>query len=95
MIFEFENTKVFIIENSDLYKQFDDGTKTVECIVQLDNNILGFIEAKSSSPNPNNKEDYETFLNDITDKFLHSFNMYLVKLQKRKYIKILMILFID
>lgn len=78
MIFEFEENQVFRIEQSDLQKHIGDGIKTVEFILHRRDNLLEFIEAKSSSPRPSkeNNERFETFINDIADKFIHSFNLY-------------------
>lgn len=78
MIFEFEQNQVFCIENSQLQRGVRDGIKTVEFVLNRKENLLEFIEAKSSSPRPTkeNSERFETFLNDIADKFIHSFNLY-------------------
>lgn len=76
--FEFEQNQVFCIENSQLQRGVRDGIKTVEFVLNRKENLLEFIEAKSSSPRPTkeNSERFETFLNDIADKFIHSFNLY-------------------
>ncbi|MGL4800117.1 MAG: hypothetical protein ACRCWY_12090 [Cellulosilyticaceae bacterium] len=78
MVFEFKEEQIFCIENSQLQRRVGDGIKTVEFIVNRKENLLEFIEAKSSSPRPTkeNNEQFETFINDIADKFIHSFNLY-------------------
>lgn len=78
MVFEFEEEQVFCIENSRLQRGVGDGIKTVEFILNRKENLLEFIEAKSSSPRPTkeNNERFETFMDDIADKFIHSFNLY-------------------
>ncbi len=96
MVFEFDDDRVFQIENSELQKSLNEGIKTVECIVRVDNDILQFIEAKSSSPRPyknvndtsekvdeEKKEKFDKFISDICEKFVHSFDMYMSTVHKR------------
>lgn len=76
----FEKTKVFEIENSELHRKAGTGISTVE-FLQLHrgkkHNLLRFVEAKSSIPRKEtSRECYEGFIEEITDKFIHSFNMY-------------------
>lgn len=87
MLFEFEKERVFRIENSKLQKSIGEGIKTVEFLVTLKEDEIYFVEAKSSSPQPTpeNKEKFDTFINEISDKFLHSFNMYLSAILKRNH----------
>jgi len=87
MLFEFKEGQVFRIENSILQKSIGEGIKTVEFLVTLKEDEICFIEAKSSSPRPTpeNKEKFDTFINEISDKFLHSFNMYLSAILKRNH----------
>ncbi len=44
-----------------------------------------FVEVKSSSPQPTveNKEKFDKYINEISQKFSHSFNMYLSAILKR------------
>lgn len=85
MSFEFREEDIFQIENSKLQKSLGNGIKTVEFIVSVKDNELYFIEAKSSSPQPriDNKEKFDTFVTEIAEKFMHSFNMYLSAIMKR------------
>lgn len=85
MIFEFNEEQIFQIENSKLHHDIGDGIKTVEFVVTVKENEIYFVEAKSSSPRPipENKEKFETFINEISDKFIHSFNMYLSAVLER------------
>ncbi len=76
----FEKTKVFEIENSGLHRKAGTGISTVE-FLQLhrgeNHSLLRFVEAKSSIPRKEtSRECYEEFIEEITDKFIHSFNMY-------------------
>ena len=72
----FECSHVFRIEKSKLYKSLHN-IKTVEFILE-NNNKLQFIEAKSSSPKPvpDNLVCFEQFIDEISQKFLHSLNLY-------------------
>ncbi len=79
MVFEFEDDQIFQIEGSDLHRSIGDGIKTVEFITCLKENQLDFVEAKSSSPRPakGNQERFKEFIDEISDKFMHSFQLYL------------------
>lgn len=72
----FPDSHVFWIEKSELYKSVHN-IKTVEFILE-NNNKLQFIEAKSSSPKPvpENTVSFEQFIDEISQKFLHSLNLY-------------------
>ena len=85
MIFEFAEDRVFQIEGSELHRSVGDGIKTVEFVVCRKTNELLFVEAKSSSPRPekDNSVDFEGFINDVADKFIHSFDLYLSALLGR------------
>lgn len=69
----------FHIEKSDIYTKLrDNSIKTVEFIRAKDDKLL-FMEAKLSFPNPNNPESITKFqseIDDICDKFIHSLNLY-------------------
>jgi hypothetical protein len=86
MIFgDFEEDKIFKIEKSKLYNKIGSGIKVVEFIFLKNENELNFIEAKSSSPRPT-KENYirfNEFINEISDKFIHSFNLFYSAILKR------------
>lgn len=75
---DFEEESVFQIENSKLHKNVGNGIKVVEFILLSKENELSFIEAKSSSPKPvkDNIIRFNEFINEISDKFIHSFNLY-------------------
>lgn len=80
MLFEFPESELFQIEKSELYNKIaNNGIKTVEFVIRLNENKLGFIEAKSSSPRPGSgvNEPFEKFIDEICDKFMHSFHLYL------------------
>lgn len=73
MKFSFPEEELYHIEKSQLLGQV--GLKTCECVVARDGGIL-LIEAKSSSPNKDNKEDFDSFIAEIKEKFAHSLLFY-------------------
>lgn len=82
---EFEPERLFVIENSEVQKGAGQGIKTVEFLYLTENENLLFLEAKSSCPNAENKDEtelkqkkYEAFFTEITDKFVDSLNMFAV-----------------
>lgn len=89
MLFRFEDDMIFKIENSELHKSAGDGIKSVEFVVEFKNNEIYFVEAKSSSPKPikknkekNEKDEFEEFIEKISEKFIHSFDLYLSAILK-------------
>jgi hypothetical protein len=77
---KFISDNTFHIEKSGLYTKLGDGIRSVEFIRVKDEKLL-FVEAKTTFPNPENPslENYEKFqseINDICDKFIHSLNLY-------------------
>lgn len=82
---DFEEDKVFQIENSKLHKNVGNGIKVVEFILLSKENELSFIEAKSSSPRPteDNSIRFTEFINEISEKFIHSFNLYYSAILRR------------
>lgn len=90
MIFNTEDSKTFYIEESKFYHSLEDGVKTAEFLVFYDaeNATCEIIEAKSSSPNPNNKEEnnkgkFNNYINEINEKFVNSFNLYVANRLER------------
>lgn len=86
MIFgDFEEDKIFQIEKSKLHNKIGNGIKVVEFILLKNVNELNFIEAKSSSPRPteDNFIRFNEYTGEISDKFIHSFNLYYSVILKR------------
>ena len=86
MIFgDFEDDKIFQIEKSTMHDKIGNGIKVVEFILLKNMNELNFIEAKSSSPRPtkDNVVRFDEFIGEISDKFIHSFNLYYCAILKR------------
>ena len=76
MIFgDYNQGRVFKIENSQMHKEAGSRVRSVEFILLKGKNGLWFIEAKSSSPKSETSWDrYQEFIGEITEKFIHSFN---------------------
>lgn len=76
---------IFEIEKSELLNRCN-GIKTVEFVYRRKNNVLWFVEAKSSAPikRPDNLKDYEDFVSDIAQKIVDSFNLYMAGVLGRK-----------
>lgn len=86
MIFgDFQEDRIFKIEKSKLHNKIGDGIKVVEFLFLKDEYELDFIEAKSSSPRPtkDNIIRFNEFIEEISDKFIHSFNLYYSAILKR------------
>lgn len=74
MTFDFADDSFYHIEKSLLYSQME-GYATCECIVMLQDKVT-LLEAKSSTPNPRNKEDFDNFICDIVAKFRDTMSFY-------------------
>jgi hypothetical protein len=81
----YEERDLFRIEKSELLRRCN-GIKTVEFIYKKKKNILWFVEAKSSAPikRPDNMDDYDDFISEISQKFVDSFNLYMAGVLERK-----------
>lgn len=86
MIFgPYEDQDVFVIEKSAMLKRCI-GIRTVEFVYRKRDHVLWFVEAKSSVPikKPDNLENYESFLSEISEKMVDSFNLYMAGVLERK-----------
>ncbi len=64
----YPESECFYIENSKIYEEIKDNVKMAEFIL-LHNKKVFVIEAKKSTPNPNNSQtDFKIFIKDIHDK---------------------------
>lgn len=75
MIFDIPDENLFRIEHSNFYSKMK-GVSSVEFLCFL-NSKLCWVEAKSSFPRAENKEDFIKNIEDIATKFIHSFELYL------------------
>lgn len=73
MVFSFPDEDVYRIEKSPLLANVC--LKATECVVRRQDVIL-FIEAKSSTPRPQTVDIFDKFIGEITDKFAHSLMFY-------------------
>lgn len=73
---EYNATDLFKIEKSKIYKSIGDYICTVDFILYKPKCDILMIEAKSSSPRPDNKGDFDTFVDEIYKKFTHSIDLY-------------------
>ena len=81
---KFDETDLFHIEESKIYKDLGSGIKTVEFILKYDENSIVFLEAKKSCPNAANRNEskekeqkFEEYYSSVTKKFLASLQIYL------------------
>ncbi|MDX9694357.1 MAG: hypothetical protein RBT49_01055 [Bacteroidales bacterium] len=77
----------FHIENSNLYKSIQQGVKVAE-FIKLDDQICYIFEAKTTFPNPNNKENgnvlnFDTSIGEIKDKFINTLSIFIANSLKR------------
>lgn len=82
MTFSFEENDIFYIEKSERFNRIA-GAKPCECVVMHDDKVF-LIEAKSSTPRPQNKEQFVTFVGEIAQKFTDSYTYYNSAHQKRQ-----------
>jgi len=73
MIFLCEEDDVFHIEESAVYKKMQ-GVKIAEFLLIKSRKVF-VIEAKSSSPSPNNKIGFDGFIQEIHEKLLNAFSL--------------------
>jgi len=78
----FESDNTFCIEGSNFHLEQCKNVKSVEFITLHDNNILYFVEAKRTAPNPDapeNKENVDKYFHDLTGKIQQSIDMLVSK----------------
>ena len=78
--------KFFHIEKSLTYSNLGTGVKIAEFLYLRDSNkriVINIIEAKSSSPQPGNKIDFDHYISDITEKFTNTLSLYLASILGR------------
>lgn len=93
MSFPVESDNMYRIEQS-VFVNDHSGVKSVEFIMLVGGNAIELVEAKSSSPNPNNHDGdndkrYLDFIEDLYEKFINSlllYNALVLKRQKVEYV---------
>lgn len=86
MIFKDDEDILFNIEQSEIYKSIRNGVHICD-FIYLKGNKLFIIEAKRSSPRPDNHENFEKFIHEITRKFIDTLILFLGMSLKRPYPK--------
>ena len=78
----FDPERIFHIEDSNLYRKLGTAIRTTEFLYLDYRNYLQLVEAKSSCPNVNNREEsrekkekYEQYYAEITEKFIDTLNI--------------------
>ena len=74
MRFQYDDENIYRIEDADIITKIE-GCKACEFIALKDDKIL-VVEAKSSSPEPQSKEDFDQYIADITQKFSDTILLY-------------------
>ncbi|MEA5003852.1 MAG: hypothetical protein VB081_10170, partial [Christensenella sp.] len=73
---EYEESHLFYVEKSSIYNKLGNGICTIEFVLYNKHDKVLMIEAKSSSPKPSNQEDFDSFIDEIYNKFAHSVELY-------------------
>lgn len=86
----FDETNMFHIEKSRIYKELGEGIRTVEFVLKYDEKTIVFLEAKKSCPNIYNRDEshekalkFEEYYHSITDKFISSLQLYIAAVMGR------------
>ena len=80
---EYDESDIFRVEQSKVYKSLGANVRVVEFVLRHKNNEFILIEAKSSSPKPGSQDDFDVFIDEITDKFIHTIDLYFSLIIKR------------
>jgi hypothetical protein len=80
---DYNDDDVFHIEKSQIHKDLEDCSKTVEFVLRFDGDKIYFIEAKRSSPQPGNEKDFNVFINEISKKIEHSMDIFFALIVRR------------
>lgn len=84
MIFgPYEECKCCHIEKSQIYNRIQDGIKICEFLLLKEKQKILIVEAKSSSPHPSTRPNFEDFINEIYEKMLNTFSLYMACRLKR------------
>lgn len=84
MTFPVEEENTFLIEKSDWINKIEGFDKVEFVEFQQKYNSLRFVEAKTTNPNPSNKDHFDKYIHDIREKFQNSVSILFSSLSKRK-----------
>ncbi|MEQ8187998.1 MAG: hypothetical protein ABRQ39_08515 [Candidatus Eremiobacterota bacterium] len=82
----FADNNVFYIEKSKIYQELQQRLPIAEFLVLMRDDSIWIVEAKSSSPNPENKESekkFDDFITDISDKLIDALTLAVSVIIKR------------
>lgn len=68
----YDERDIFEIEKSGLIRSIQPGVKSAEFVL-IKNGYLWIVEVKSSSPKPGNQEKFDSFIEEIHEKFANTF----------------------
>ncbi|WP_101908633.1 hypothetical protein [Marasmitruncus massiliensis] len=80
---EYEKSQLFHAEKSAAYISLGKGVATVEFVLYKKDDNIFMVEAKSSSPQPSNQADFDSFIDEIFIKVAHSIDLYFGLVLKR------------
>jgi len=85
----FEDDQFFYIEKSEVYRRVQEGIKVAEFTLirkeERNQPLVWIVEAKSSSPQPSNKIDFDDYIQEIKQKLLNAFSLTVATVLKRHY----------
>ncbi|MBI9095622.1 MAG: hypothetical protein JEY71_12130 [Sphaerochaeta sp.] len=83
----FSESECFPIEKCPPYTNLGDGVKMVEFVLNRSNSpqepFLLFVEAKHSSPRPENQMDFSEFISEISEKMINGVSLFFAAILKR------------
>ena len=83
----FQNERCFHIERSEVYQRIQHGVQVSEFLLlktrQGKPPVVWVVEAKSSSPRPDNKVPFDKFIQEIKSKMINAFSLTLASCLKR------------
>lgn len=83
----FSESECFPIERCPPYTNLGDGVKMVEFALNRPNShqepVLCLVEAKHSSPRPQNQDDFSTFISEISEKMINGVSLLFAAILER------------
>jgi hypothetical protein len=83
----YSESACFYIEKSPTYTNLGDGVKMVEFVLNqpsdIQEPIFCLVEAKHSSPRPNNHVDFSEFINEISEKMINGISLLFATILRR------------
>lgn len=73
----YDKTLFFYIEKCPTLKELDGVAVPEFLLLREEKGLVYLVEAKSSSPNPTNGEDFDKFISDISRKWIEGLSLYI------------------